>query len=277
MDTNKVTVMIVGNDDEEVKTFSINRTLLINYKKYLIYAGSAFTAAIIIFFAVFAYTVKLSVDKSGLNSQLVQVNSKLETYDSLQLSQKLSKIDNNLSLIDGYLKERGLLKTENMGGVPSSRRQETQFDKINFYENQSEIFYNTLRDLPIGYPYNNGIRSSDYGFRRNPFGGFSSEFHSGVDLKGPVGDPIYATGDGTVNRCDWYNGYGNAVVIDHKSGYQSLFGHLSRVNVVQGQQVKAGDVIGFLGSTGRSTGPHLHYEIRKDGNDISPEPFLKVY
>lgn len=276
MDTKKVTVLIIGNDDEEVKSFELNRSLITNYKKYLIYAGSALLAVFVIFMTIFAYSVKVSLDKSSLNSQLTTVNEKLNKYDSLQLSDKLSRIDNNLSMIDGYLKDRGLLQTENIGGVPSSRRVETQFDKINFYENQSEIFYSTLRDLPLGYPYG-GYRSSDYGYRRNPFGGFSSEFHSGVDLKGPMGDPIYATGDGIVNRCDWYNGYGNAVVIDHKSGYQSLFGHLSRVNVVQGQQVKAGDVIGFLGSTGRSTGPHLHYEIRKDGNDISPEPFLKVY
>ncbi|HRE11354.1 MAG TPA: M23 family metallopeptidase [Ignavibacteria bacterium] len=272
MDTKKVTVLIIGNDNEDVKSFELNRSLITNYKKYLIYAGSALLAVFLICFAIFAYSVKISIDKSSLNSQLTSVNEKLNKYDSLQLSQKLNKIDNNLSMIDGYLKERGLLKNENIGGVPSSKKQLTQFDKINFYENQSEIFYHTLRDLPIGYPYN-GTKSSDYGYRRNPFGGFSSEFHGGVDFKGPVGDPIYATGDGVVNRCDWYNGYGNAVVIDHESGYQSLFGHLSSVNVVQGQQIKAGDVI----STGRSTGPHLHYEIRKDGNDISPEPFLRVY
>jgi murein DD-endopeptidase MepM/ murein hydrolase activator NlpD len=276
MDTKKVTVLIIGNDDEDVKSFELNRSLITNHKKYLIYAGSALLAVFVICLTVFAYSLKISLDKSSLNSQLTAVNEKLNKYDSLQLSQKLNKIDNNLSMIDGYLKERGLLHTQNIGGTPSKHRVETQFDKINFYENQSEIFYNTLRDLPLGYPYN-GIKSSDYGYRRNPFGGFSSEFHGGVDFKGPMGDPIYATGDGVVNRCDWYNGYGNAVVIDHESGYQSLFGHLSSVNVVQGQQIKAGDVIGFLGSTGRSTGPHLHYEIRKDGNDISPEPFLKVY
>ena len=276
MDTKKVTVLIIGNDDEDVKSFELNRSLITNYKKYLVYAGSALLAVFVICLTVFAYSLKVSLDKSSLNSQLISVNEKLNKYDSLQLSQKLNKIDNNLSMIDGYLKERGLLHTQNIGGTPSNRKIETQFDKINFYENQSEIFYNTLRDLPLGYPYN-GTKSSDYGYRRNPFGGFSSEFHGGVDFKGPMGDPIYATGDGIVNRCDWYNGYGNAVVIDHESGYQSLFGHLSSVNVVQGQQIKAGDVIGFLGSTGRSTGPHLHYEIRKDGNDISPEPFLKVY
>lgn len=275
MDTKKVTVLIVGNDDEEIRSLSINRTLIANYKKYLLYTGIAFTASIIIFFSVFAYSVKVSLDKSSLNSQLVDVNAKLQTYDSLELSRKLNKIDNNLSMIDGYLKERGLIKQENMGG-PETEKPVHLVTKINYLEEQSVIFYNTLRDIPMGYPYG-GPRSSDYGYRRNPFGGYSGEFHPGVDFKGPVGDPIHATADGIVNRCDWYNGYGNAVVLDHKSGYQTLYGHMTKVNVVQGQFVKAGDVIGFLGSTGRSTGPHVHYEVRQNGDDISPEPFLKVF
>lgn len=275
MDTKKVTVLIVGNDDEEIRSLSINRTLIANYKKYLLYAGIAFTASIIIFFSVFAYSVKVSLDKSSLNSQLVDVNAKLQTYDSLELSRKLNKIDNNLSMIDGYLKERGLIKQENMGG-PETEKPVHLVTKINYLEEQSVVFYNTLRDIPMGYPYG-GPRSSDYGYRRNPFGGYSGEFHPGVDFKGPVGDPIHATADGIVNRCDWYNGYGNAVVLDHKSGYQTLYGHMTKVNVVQGQFVKAGDVIGFLGSTGRSTGPHVHYEVRQNGDDISPEPFLKVF
>ncbi|HAX49397.1 MAG TPA: hypothetical protein DCX92_10475, partial [Bacteroidetes bacterium] len=118
MDTKKVTVLIIGNDNEDVKSFELNRSLITNYKKYLIYAGSALLAVFLICFAIFAYSVKISIDKSSLNSQLTSVNEKLNKYDSLQLSQKLNKIDNNLSMIDGYLKERGLLKNENIGGVP---------------------------------------------------------------------------------------------------------------------------------------------------------------
>lgn len=276
MDTKKVTVLIVGNDDEEIKSFSVNRTFISNLKNYSIVAGTVFSASIILFFALLAYTLKTSIDKHSLNSQLVQVNSKMQTYDSLELSHKLNRIDNNLSIIDGYLKERGILKSDNIGGNPSISKPQNFVLKIYYLEEQSAVFYNTLRDLPVGYPYY-GTRSSDYGYRRNPFGGFSSEFHSGVDFKGPLGDPIYATGDGVVSRCDSYNGYGNAVVIDHKSGFQSLFGHLTKVNVTEGQYVKAGDVIGFLGSTGRSTGPHLHYEIRKNGEDVNPDPFIKVF
>ena len=170
-----------------------------------------------------------------------------------------------------------MLGIGNAGGEPVSRvKGRTFIDKIDYFENKSVLFYKTLRNLPIGLPYY-GELSSDYGYRKNPFGGYSGEYHPGLDFKGETGDPVYATGDGIIERCDWYSGYGNAVVIAHKKDFKSLYGHLSKVNVVQGQEIKAGDLIGFIGSTGRSTGPHLHYEIRKEGEDINPQSFLKLY
>ena len=275
MDTDKLTVLIFGNDDQDVKSFNINRNLIINYKKYLKWIAGGISALALIFLIAIGYALKTGYDKNGLLTELNSANEKLGTYDSLQLSQKLSTIDNNLDLIDGYLQKRGVLEQGNAGGEPGGGTVVSNIEKIKFLEKQSVVFYNTIKEIPVGYPYY-GLRSSDYGYRRNPFGGFSSEFHAGVDIKGPVGDPIFATGEGTVNRCDYYGGYGNAVVIDHKNGIQSLYGHLSAVNVITGQQIKAGDVIGFLGSTGRSTGPHVHYEIRKNGEDIDPEPFLSI-
>jgi murein DD-endopeptidase MepM/ murein hydrolase activator NlpD len=276
MEAKKVTILVIGNDDEEVKSFKISSALYRNFKKYIYAASSVIVLLLVIIITMFAYSVKISFDKNGLISQLTNANTQLEAYDEQKINQKLNSIDNNLSMIDAYLQTRGLIETGNAGGEVITKKEQSSIDKIDYFEKRSVVFYNTLKEIPIGYPYD-GVRSSDYGYRRNPFGGISGEFHSGIDLKGPIGDPIYATGNGIVERCDWYGGYGNAVVINHKEGYQSLFGHLSRVNVVQGQEVKAGDVIGFLGSTGRSTGPHLHYEIRKDGQDISPEPFLKLY
>ncbi|MEO8514500.1 MAG: M23 family metallopeptidase [Ignavibacteria bacterium] len=282
MDTKKVTIIVVGSDDEEIRSIELSSALVKNYKKYLVYAGSAFTLAVILFFCVFAYSLKVSLDKHSLSSELLQANSRLQNYDSLQLHQKLNKIDNNLTMIDSYLQNRGIIETDHAGGEPSMKKDElisssnTNIEKIDYFEKQSVVFYNTLRDIPIGFP-STGPRSSDYGYRRNPFGGLSGEFHPGVDFNSETGDPVYATGDGIINRCDVYNGYGNAIIIDHKSGYQTLFGHLSKVNVVQGQKVSAGDLIGYIGSTGRSTGSHLHYEIRQNGDDISPEPFLKVF
>lgn len=280
MENKKVTVLVIAGDDEEVKSYKIDanlyRNITQNYRKYLYAVSSAAALFLVVIISVFAFSLKLGIDKSGLNSQLTNANTRLEQYDSMKIHQKLNSIDNNLSMIDSYLQSRGLVENGNAGGEPGFTRNDTHIDRIDYFEKQSVVFYSTIKEIPVGYPYY-GVRSSDYGYRRNPFGGFSGEFHPGVDIKGPVGDPIIATGDGVVERCDYYGGYGNAVVLNHKEGYQSLYGHLSRVNVMQGQNVKAGDIIGFLGSTGRSTGPHVHYEIRKDGQDVNPEPFLKLY
>ncbi len=115
--------------------------------------------------------------------------------------------------------------------------------------------------------------ASGFGFRTDPFTK-ATKFHYGMDFTSPRGTPIYASGDGRVIRADNNaTGYGNHIVIDHGYGYESLYGHLYKYNVRAGQRVKRGDVIGFVGSTGRSEAPHLHYEISKDGERINPINF----
>jgi len=115
--------------------------------------------------------------------------------------------------------------------------------------------------------------ASGYGYRTDPFTK-ARKFHYGMDFSSPRGTPIYATGDGVVTRADnKATGYGNHIVIDHGYGYESLYGHLYKYNVKAGQKVQRGDIIGFVGSTGRSEGPHLHYEVFKDGERINPMNF----
>lgn len=115
--------------------------------------------------------------------------------------------------------------------------------------------------------------ASGYGYRTDPFTK-AKKFHYGMDFSAPRGTPIYASGDGTVTRADnRASGYGNHIVIDHGYGYESLYGHLYKYNVKRGQKVQRGDLIGFVGSTGRSQGPHLHYEVYKDGERINPMNF----
>ncbi|TXD82797.1 M23 family metallopeptidase [Subsaximicrobium wynnwilliamsii] len=115
--------------------------------------------------------------------------------------------------------------------------------------------------------------ASGYGYRTDPFTKVR-KFHFGMDFTAPRGTPIYATGDGEVIRADNRStGYGNHIRIDHGYGYQSLYGHLFKYNVKANQKVKRGDLIGFVGSTGRSEAPHLHYEVFKDGERINPINF----
>lgn len=115
--------------------------------------------------------------------------------------------------------------------------------------------------------------ASGYGWRSDPFTK-ARKMHWGMDFTAPKGTPIFATGDGTVTRADnRSSGYGKHIRIDHGYGYMSLYAHLSRYNVKRGQKVKRGDLIGFVGSTGRSQAPHLHYEVWKDEEKINPINF----
>ena len=115
--------------------------------------------------------------------------------------------------------------------------------------------------------------ASGYGVRIDPFTK-ERKTHWGMDFAAPRGSPVYATGSGTVLRADDNeSGFGNHIRIDHGYGYESLYAHLYKMNVRRGQKVKRGDLIGFVGSTGRSTGPHLHYQISKDGEHINPINF----
>ncbi len=117
--------------------------------------------------------------------------------------------------------------------------------------------------------------SSSFGMRMHPvLGGF--RMHKGVDLPASTGTPIHATADGVIGHADWFGGYGLCVEIEHGANLETRYGHMSRIAVAEGQHVHRGDVIGYVGSTGRSTGPHLHYEVRIGGEAVNPVPYLQV-
>jgi murein DD-endopeptidase MepM/ murein hydrolase activator NlpD len=118
--------------------------------------------------------------------------------------------------------------------------------------------------------------SSEFGLRSNPFGGRSYEMHEGIDFAGPVGKPILATAQGVVVNAEYSGGYGNQVKIDHGYGYETLYAHLSELEVKIGDRVERGDVLGYLGNTGRSSGPHLHYGVYRNGRAVNPRYYLKL-
>lgn len=118
-----------------------------------------------------------------------------------------------------------------------------------------------------------GWLTSYFGGRRDPFTG-GRDFHAGLDISADSGRPVRATADGTINEAGWSGNYGNMVLVQHRFGLSTRYGHLSRLAVVPGQQVRRGDLIGFVGSTGRSTSPHLHYEVLLNGQAVNPLRFL---
>ena len=136
-------------------------------------------------------------------------------------------------------------------------------DKVNRYRI-------AVSKLPLAMPIKSAFRyTSGFGARWN-------RKHEGIDMAGPVGTPIYATGDGVIVYAGWMNGYGNLIKIKHELGTETRYGHLSKIRVKVGQKVSRNSLIGDMGNTGRSTGPHLHYEVRVDGKAVNPMSFIKA-
>ena len=128
--------------------------------------------------------------------------------------------------------------------------------------------------IPSRMPVNGATLTSGYGMRWHPVLGGRRQ-HKGVDLAQPVGTPVYATADGMISKAEWFSSYGLFISLEHGGNIQTRYGHLSRLNVAAGQMVHKGDLIGYVGSTGRSTGPHLHYEVRIAGVAVNPIPYMQ--
>lgn len=134
---------------------------------------------------------------------------------------------------------------------------------------------NPVQFIPAGLPLlTKAFLTSTFGYRPSPFGGGSYEFHNGADFAAPEGTPVYATAAGTVSEMGWNPIFGLMILVDHHNGLHTLYGHLSSTYVEKGQQVLQSALIGRVGSTGRSTGPHLHYTIYRYGKAVDPLPYV---
>ncbi len=129
--------------------------------------------------------------------------------------------------------------------------------------------------VPSARPVAASTFTSGFGVRSDPFRR-GSAMHAGIDLAGPQGTPVYATADGVVEHAAWRGGYGNLVQISHGKAIETRYGHLSKILVSAGTPVKRGQLIALMGSTGRSTGSHLHYEVRINGRAVNPTPFIEA-
>jgi murein DD-endopeptidase MepM/ murein hydrolase activator NlpD len=148
-------------------------------------------------------------------------------------------------------------------------------ERLNLALQRMDALERTLIAIPSGKPSSTGMITSSYGYRRDPFTG-GGAMHSGMDFKGPKGQPILAAAGGKVTHAGWKSGYGKAVEITHGNGLTTRYAHLSRIDVTAGQRIEQGIQLGAMGSTGRSTGTHLHFEVRLNGRAINPRPFLEA-
>jgi murein DD-endopeptidase MepM/ murein hydrolase activator NlpD len=196
--------------------------------------------------------------------------------DTTGLREKFTKIDTELSAINGYLKARGI--RTNISGAEGGEADHDVLsaDEISdFYIKYLDRIGYNISYTPLGFPYPGKITST-FGHRENPFDGSGVETHKGLDISGPIGSPVKAMAKGQVEFAGEKGGFGNCIILKHGNGFETLYGHLSKILVKVGQSVSIGEEIGRIGSTGRSTGPHLHYEIHKNGKKINPQSFLTL-
>jgi murein DD-endopeptidase MepM/ murein hydrolase activator NlpD len=153
-------------------------------------------------------------------------------------------------------------------------------DQYNFLKlaNVSRLHHNFPRSwqrnvVPSIWPVN-GQLMSRFGDREDPFSG-EGAFHKGVDISAPMGTPVHATADGVVYSAEFFAGYGRVVVIDHGHGMQTWYAHLSRFEVIPGEEIRIGEVLGFSGASGKVTAPHLHFEVRMGGSPVNPYKYLQ--
>jgi len=152
---------------------------------------------------------------------------------------------------------------------------DAQFKSLFTAWKKLDVVESTAIAIPSMRPVDALSFTSNFGVRSDPFRG-TATMHAGVDIPGPIGTPIYATADGIVARAERAGGYGNLVEINHGKGIATRYGHLSKLLVAPNTRVHRGQLIALMGSTGRSTGSHLHYEVRLDGHAVNPAPFLQT-
>lgn len=269
------TVVIFDKSQPEPTTLSVKSKHLDRWKLYVL-SGSVFL--VLLFIALVFYAKQAARNERAaimLEKYRKEVLKPL-AIDTNVAKEYIRKIDLKLQKLEKYLKQRGVKlsgKTDLIHGnvKPSGQaiRTYVAYDKF-----LSEILRKS-QSIPMGYPFKNKI-SSGFGYRVDPFGRRRSVNHHGIDIVGDRGDKIRVTANGEVIGASWNSGYGNCVVVKHASGYTTLYGHLSAINVHKGQKVVAGQCIGLMGSTGHSTGNHLHYEVHRKNQELNPIKFLTI-
>lgn len=265
----KTSVLFVDSKSNGSKLLLIPTFVLLYWKKFLMAFGVIF-GILLILGGVLIYQ---TVDQS-YQDELARANYIKRKIDVDKLKKSFKSIDETMLRLNSFMQERGLstLKLNNAGGEENFEI--TDINEVTaFYENNIKELENALTQVPMGKPHNGEVTST-FGYRNNPFTGAGAESHSGMDFRGEIGEPIKTTAHGKVSFAGVKGGYGNCVIIDHGYNLQTLYGHMNRITVTEGQEVKIGEQIGELGNTGRSTGPHLHYEVHFKGERINPDLYL---
>lgn len=229
----------------------------------------------------------------GLTQQAAHLRTELENQrlraENNQQRQELEKLNSRVEKVEDtsrrLAEKSGVVEAET--ALPGTGGPELPLDemalatltsKMSRLEEDMRSYEQVLRErgyTPTIWPVD-GKLEGGFGGRRNPFGGPGYEFHTGQDIEAPMGAPVVAGASGRISFVGWQNGYGQLVIVDHGGGLSTRYGHLSHIDVDLGQVVSRGQLVGKVGSTGRSTGPHLHYEVRINEEAVNPIQYLQI-
>ncbi|BCJ86562.1 M23 family metallopeptidase [Effusibacillus dendaii] len=300
------TLMVIPHSGKQVRSISISKQLiaLVAFSIFLVGGGSGY------FLYKFSEYRRSSQELNQYKAETERIRNE---YDSMadtaeamkQKLDSLQKLENDLRAKNGLPQLPDNSQTDGgKGGVLQSRSglkrptlilNKEALDQLNKETDQriesAKQILTTIEQqeaeqqaeetqkqdkeahTPTIWPTGSRTISSDFGYRLDPFDNTYS-LHTGLDIAGSYGSPVQATADGVITEAGWDGGYGICIMVDHGNGIVTRYGHLSAVDVKTGQTVKKGDTIGRIGSTGRSTGPHLHYEITVSGNLVNPVKYL---
>jgi murein DD-endopeptidase MepM/ murein hydrolase activator NlpD len=288
--TNFSTIIIVNKNQEQTQAIRVKTKHLKRVKHYI----ASIVCVVLALLGTIIYLNSINSSHEQENQQLLtqiaQLKGKLPipaaatasvapaVNSTSAASNYIQSIQGKLQKINDYLRKRGLkgFSVNSVGGNGNAEESKlSDAEKYSMYDEYLSRLLNSVAFTPMGYPRVSSITSM-FGYRSDPFNTENAEYHPGIDFKGAKGDPVHVTADGKVIFTGPKGGYGNCIIVQHKNDFQTLYGHLSHINVEDGQSVSTGDVIGKVGSTGRSTGSHLHYEVRKNGKPINPIKFLTL-
>ena len=272
MRIHKTSVLLIDTKGKNKGVVQVPTHLLRCWKRYL----AGFTTIILGLIFVSGLLAHRATSES-YQEEIAEAFSVRDAINVVRAKRSFQSIDESIYRINSFLQERGLtnMQMDNVGG--GSDFVVTDINQIaDFYESQLLEIENIIQYVPLGVPHPGQI-SSPFGPRRNPFTRRGIQFHTGVDFRGNIGDTIRSTANGVVEFVGRKGGYGKTIVLLHENDLRTLYAHLSSIDVVIGQEVSAGEFIGRLGNTGRSTGAHLHYEIiASDGRRINPAYFFDL-
>lgn len=286
-----VTLLIL--DGDKTTEIKVRRGIVKNFN--LIVLGTILfiiCLVVALFFFIYNYSYtqfiatenqRLLIKNYELSQKIVSLNNSIENA----LGNRINKLDRANTLIDSikkYLKDKGAQVDQELNQLADSSQNKDYIkvsdshllkDKKPLYnEQQLTYLLKEIQSVPLGFPHL-GRMTSGFGERIHPITRVIS-MHEGIDLSGTIGAPIKSTANGIVVFAGQNQGYGNVIKIQHEHGYMTVYAHLSKIQVSNGQLVHAGDIIGSLGSTGRSTGPHLHYEVRYNNMPVNPTSYLSL-